>query len=62
MTRYWIAVASKEHAQKGIDECIAQVCHGKQNPLKRMKTGDWLIYYSPTELLVKKFPVENLPP
>ncbi|MFZ5954598.1 MAG: EVE domain-containing protein [Candidatus Dependentiae bacterium] len=56
MARYWIAVASKEHVQRGIDECIAQVCHGKQNPLKRMKARDWLIYYSPTELFGQKIP------
>lgn len=25
-----------------------QVCHGKQGPLKRMKPGDRVAYYSPT--------------
>jgi hypothetical protein len=26
-----------------------QVCHGKSAPLKRIKTGDYVCYYSPTE-------------
>ena len=54
MTRYWIGVASREHVLRGIAEGIAQVCHGKQGPLARMQPDDWIIYYSPTEKLVKK--------
>ena len=56
MTRYWIAVASREHVKKGITEGIAQVCHGKQGPLKRMNPGNWIIYYSPTEIFGEKQP------
>lgn len=56
MTKYWIAVASKEHVLRGKKEGIAQVCHGKQNPLKKMNPGDWVIYYSPTEIFGKKEP------
>lgn len=56
MTKYWIGVASKEHVNKGAIEGIAQVCHGKQTPLKRMKPGDWIIYYSPTEFFGEKQP------
>ncbi len=26
---------------------FAQLCHGKQEPLKKMSNGDWIIYYSP---------------
>jgi hypothetical protein len=51
---YWIAVASREHVQKGKIGGFAQVCHGKQSPLHRMKPGDWIIYYSPTEQFGKK--------
>lgn len=56
MTKYWIAVASREHVQRGVKEGIAQVCHGKGGPLKRMKPGDWIVYYSPVELFGKKEP------
>ena len=48
----WIAVASAEHARRG---CAAttgpgymQVCHGKVAPLRRMRAGDRVAYYSPT--------------
>jgi predicted RNA-binding protein len=59
MTKYWIAVASKEHVTRAKKEGIAQVCHGKQNPLKRMHPGDWIIYYSPTELFGQKEPFQK---
>ncbi|GAB4229706.1 MAG: EVE domain-containing protein [Chlamydiales bacterium] len=48
MTRYWVGVASYEHVQKGVAGGFAQVCHGKQGPLEKMKEGDWIVYYSPT--------------
>jgi len=48
-TRYWMIVASKDHAAKGIDAGIAQACHGKEAPLKRMKPNDWVIIYSSKE-------------
>ena len=48
MSKYWIAVASFEHVQKGVAGGFAQVCHGKASPLERMSKGDWIIYYSPT--------------
>ncbi len=43
---YWIAVVSKEHVQNGIDWGIMQVCHGKKTPLKRIKRGDYIVFYS----------------
>ncbi len=49
MARYWIAVASREHVLRGVVGGFAQVCHGKQDPLKRMNAGDWIVYYSPVE-------------
>ncbi|KAL9654259.1 hypothetical protein ABK040_010291 [Willaertia magna] len=45
-TRYWLIVASKDHVSKGKELGIAQACHGKDGPLKRMKTGDRVVYYS----------------
>lgn len=44
--KYWIIVASKDHVQTGIIEGIAQACHGKLSPLKRMKQNDYVIFYS----------------
>lgn len=45
-TKYWIIVASKDHVKNGIKEGIAQACHGKAAPLKRLGKGDFVIYYS----------------
>ena len=44
--KYWIITASKEHVQNGVKGGFAQSCHGKETPLKKMKTGDYVIYYS----------------
>ncbi|MFM7698290.1 MAG: EVE domain-containing protein [Limnohabitans sp.] len=45
----WIGVASHSHVLRGVVGGFAQMNHGKQAPLKRMKAGDGLIYYSPRE-------------
>ena len=47
--KYWIIVASKDHAEIGKNEGIAQACHGKEAPLKRMKVNDWVLIYSGKE-------------
>ena len=44
----WIAVASAEHVRTGVAAGFMQVCHGKAQPLRRMKAGDRVAYYSPT--------------
>jgi hypothetical protein len=48
-TRYWVGVVSAEHVRRGVGGAFAQLCHGRAAPLKRMRPGDWLIYYSPAE-------------
>jgi hypothetical protein len=45
--KYWILVASKNHVSRGVQEGIAQACHGKAGPLQRMRVNDGIIYYSP---------------
>ena len=45
--KYWIIVASKDHIQRGQAGGFIQANHGKAAPLKRMHTGDWVIFYSP---------------
>jgi EVE domain len=44
----WLGVVSRAHVQRGVAGGFAQLCHGKAQPLRRMRRGDWLIYYSPT--------------
>jgi len=46
--RYWLAVVSADHARRGRELGILQVCHGKGGPLKRPRAGDGVVYYSPT--------------
>ncbi|WP_431256786.1 EVE domain-containing protein [Roseateles chitinivorans] len=45
--RAWIAVASAEHVRRGRAEGFMQVCHGKVAPLRRVRPGDRVVYYSP---------------
>ena len=45
--KHWIIVASKDHLQRGVAGGFIQANHGKAAPLKRMHTGDWVIFYSP---------------
>lgn len=46
--RAWVGVVSRAHVLRGIAGGFAQLCHGKQQPLARMRFGDWLVYYSPS--------------
>jgi hypothetical protein len=48
MSACWLAVASAEHVRRGRSEGFMQVSHGKAAPLKRIKPGDRVVYYSPT--------------
>jgi predicted RNA-binding protein len=45
--KYWIIVASKDHVQRGLAGGFIQANHGKATPLKRMQSGDWVVFYSP---------------
>jgi hypothetical protein len=48
MRQNWIGVASAEHVRRGREGGIMQLCHGKAAPLRRVKSGDLIAYYSPT--------------
>ena len=48
--RNWIAVASAEHVRLGRAGGFMQVCHGKAAPLRRIRPGDRVAYYSPSEV------------
>lgn len=52
--RCWIAVASGEHVQRGVAGGFMQVCHGKEGPLRRLHSGDRVVYYSPTSTFGRK--------
>lgn len=48
MTQAWLGVVSRSHVWQGVEGGFAQVCHGKAQPLRRMKKGDIFVYYSPS--------------
>lgn len=48
MTNCWMAIASSNHVDKGVEGGFVQVCHGKSAQLKRVKPNDRVVYYSPT--------------
>lgn len=48
---HWIAVASAAHVRIGRAEGFMQVGHGKGAPLRRIRPGDRIAYYSPTVTL-----------
>lgn len=50
MAAYWVGVASAEHVRRGRAEGFMQIGHGKGAPLRRLKPGDGIVYYSPTEV------------
>lgn len=45
--RAWLGVVSSTHVRRGVTGGFAQLCHGRAAPLKKMRSGDYLIYYSP---------------
>ena len=47
--KFWIGVASAEHARAGKNGGFAQLGHGKHAAAKSLKKGDWIAYYSPRE-------------
>jgi hypothetical protein len=49
MSKYWIVVASAEHAERGRAAGFMQACHGKRGPISRLSAGDRVVCYSPTE-------------
>lgn len=58
-TRYWIGVASKDHVLRGVKDGAAMLNHGKLAPLKKMKAGDFLIYYAPKITLGDEKPFQK---
>lgn len=49
MSGNWIAVACAAHVRRGRAGGFMQVCHGKAAPLRRVRPGDRVVYYAPTE-------------
>ncbi len=46
-TKYWLVVVSADHVQTGKRLGVVQANHGKAAPMKRLKAGDMIVFYSP---------------
>lgn len=44
----WIVVASADHVARGVEGGFVQACHGKDAPLRRIRSRETVIAYSPT--------------
>lgn len=44
--KYYINVISRDHVQRGVAGNFTQAGHGKPHALQRLKTADWLLFYS----------------
>ncbi len=45
--KYWINTISRDHVMVGKKEGFVQAGHGKEAPLKKLQTDDYMIFYSP---------------
>lgn len=45
--KYWINTVSRNHVMRGIESGFTQAGHGKPQGLRRLKAGDWIVFYSP---------------
>jgi predicted RNA-binding protein len=54
--KYWIVVASRDHANRGVEGGFVQANHGKKTVLQRMRMGDWIVFYCPKETFKGKAP------
>lgn len=55
---YWINTVSKDHVQRGVAGGFTQANHGKPHMLRKMKKGDWIIFYSPKRTFTGNEPLQ----
>ena len=60
MSGHWMAVASAAHVRLGREGGFMQVSHGKAPPLRRIKPGDGIVYYSPSTVIGQKDGLKSL--
>lgn len=57
--KFWIVVVSKDHMEIGKRLGVVQANHGKAVPMKRMRPGDMIIFYSPKVRFEGKEPLKK---
>lgn len=55
---YWINTISRDHVMLGVAGGFIQAGHGKDTGLKRLKKGDWMVFYSPKTSYVDGEPLQ----
>lgn len=58
--KYWLVVVSRDHLELGKKLGIVQANHGKAAPMRRMKPGDLIVFYSPKIHFQGKEPLKKL--
>ena len=58
-TKYWLVVVSKDHVELGKELGIVQANHGKAAPMKRLRPGDLVVFYSPKVRYQGKEPLKR---
>ncbi len=58
-TRYWLIVVSRDHVEIGKRLGIVQANHGKAAPMKRLRPGDMVVFYSPKLRFEGKEPLKR---
>lgn len=48
---YWLGIAVRDHVRRGVEGGFAQLGHGREDLIRSLKQGDWLIYYAPREAM-----------
>lgn len=57
--RYWVVVASLDHALNGVEQGILQADHGKPGPLRRIQPGDGVVIYAPRRMYGQTEPYQQ---
>ena len=56
--KHWVNTISRDHVRQGVEGGFTQAGHGKASGLKRLRAGDWLVFYSSKTSLHNGEPVQ----
>jgi len=54
VVNYWIGVAVMEHIEAAVRGGFVQLGHGKEAPVRRLSSGDWVLLYASRRSLRSK--------
>jgi hypothetical protein len=56
---FWINTVIRDHVVRGVAGGFTQAGHGKQTMLKRLKRGDYLVFYAPKSVYEDGEPLQK---